>query len=255
MEQRPPNCHILLSDQEPRFCARFGAALEAEGFGVHTCPRNGRLLLQRTLDLRPDVVVMNAAMTQLDALEVLARLHDGRLDPLPFLAVLLPISSARLELELLAAGADLCFLQPFSEELAAKRLRQLCQRDSTPRPTQGPRSFAVEEQLRRLGAPANPTGYLYLRDAILLVMEDRQFLNALTGRLYPAVAQLHHTSASAVERALRIVLEALWRRGDRRELARFFPYVAGDVQGRPSSGEFIATLADYFAYRAHTGAR
>lgn len=251
MEQKCLDCRVLLSDQEPLFCARFGAALEAEGFAVHTCPRNGSLLLQRAVDLRPDIVVMNAAMAQLDALEVLARLHDGRLDPLPFLAVLLPVSSARLELELMAAGADLCFMQPFSEELAAKRLRQLCRRDSRPQPIKGSQAYALEEQLRRLGAPPNLKGYLYLRDAILLVMEDRRYLNALTGRLYPAVAQLHQSSPSAVERALRLVLEALWQRGDRRELGRFFPYLTEIPGRRPSAGEFIAALADHFSYQSH----
>lgn len=59
----------------------------------------------------------------------------------------------------------------------------------------------VTDMIHEIGIPAHIKGYHYLRDAIMMAVEDMDVLNAVTKVLYPTVAKLYQTTASRVERA------------------------------------------------------
>ena len=68
--------------------------------------------------------------------------------------------------------------------------------------------LTVTEILHQIGVPAHIKGYQFLRDAILLTMNEPEYINAVTKRLYPGNRpRKSGTTASRVERAIRHAIE------------------------------------------------
>ena len=102
----------------------------------------------------------------------------------------------------------------------------------------------VTDMIHEIGIPAHIKGYHYLRDAIMMAVEDMDVLNAVTKVLYPTVAKRHQTTASRVERAIRHAIEVAWSRGKLDTLDELFGYTVSNGKGKPTNSEFIALIAD-----------
>ena len=102
----------------------------------------------------------------------------------------------------------------------------------------------ITEILHNLGVPAHIKGYQYLREAILVTVNDPDLINSITKTLYPQVAKTFQTTPSRVERAIRHAIEVAWDRGDLDTLQRFFGYTVSNTKGKPTNSEFIALIAD-----------
>ena len=102
----------------------------------------------------------------------------------------------------------------------------------------------VTEMIHQIGVPAHIKGYHYLREAILLSVEDPEVMNAVTKVLYPTVAKKFATTPSRVERAIRHAIEVAWDRGDVETLNAYFGYTIHNSRGKPTNSEFIAMLSD-----------
>lgn len=97
--------------------------------------------------------------------------------------------------------------------------------------------------LIELGVPEHILGSKYLLKAILAVVENEDLLNAVTGELYPIVAEAYSSTASKVERAIRHAIEVAWDRGDLDVLADYFGNTVSPRKGKPTNSEFIARCA------------
>ena len=102
----------------------------------------------------------------------------------------------------------------------------------------------VTEIIHEIGVPAHIKGYQYLREAIILAINDMDIINAVTKVLYPTVARKFSTTPSRVERAIRHAIEVAWDRGDLETLQKFFGYTVSNIKGKPTNSEFIAMIAD-----------
>lgn len=102
----------------------------------------------------------------------------------------------------------------------------------------------VTEIIHEIGVPAHIKGYQYLREAIIIAVNDMDVINAITKVLYPQVAKTFQTTPSRVERAIRHAIEVAWGRGDLDTLQRFFGYTVSNTKGKPTNSEFIALIAD-----------
>ncbi|MBQ3403859.1 MAG: sporulation initiation factor Spo0A C-terminal domain-containing protein, partial [Oscillospiraceae bacterium] len=102
----------------------------------------------------------------------------------------------------------------------------------------------VTEIIHQIGIPAHIKGYQYLREAIILTINDMDIINAVTKVLYPAVAKKFGTTPSRVERAIRHAIEVAWDRGDVEILQKYFGYTVSNIKGKPTNSEFIAMIAD-----------
>lgn len=102
----------------------------------------------------------------------------------------------------------------------------------------------VTNMIHEIGIPAHIKGYHYLRDAIMMAVEDMDVLNAITKILYPTVAKRHQTTSSRVERAIRHAIEVAWSRGKLDTLDELFGYTVSNGKGKPTNSEFIALVAD-----------
>ena len=102
----------------------------------------------------------------------------------------------------------------------------------------------VTEVLHIIGVPAHIKGYNYVREAIIIAVNDMQILNCITKGMYPQIAEKFNTTPSRVERAIRHAVEVAWDRGDLETLQKFFGNTICGLKGKPTNSEFMALLAD-----------
>ena len=102
----------------------------------------------------------------------------------------------------------------------------------------------VTAVIHEVGVPAHIKGYQYVREAIVIAVQDMDVINAVTKVLYPEVARRYSTTPSRVERAVRHAIEVAWDRGDLETLQRYFGYTVSNTKGKPTNSEFIAMIAD-----------
>ena len=163
------------------------------------------------------------------------------------------ICNDRVLMECAELGTTYFMQKPFDPPLLVQRIRQ------TARPRQrtggaGMQLAAAEPEpslesvvtdvIHEIGVPAHIKGYQFLRDAILLTMNEPEYINAVTKRLYPEIAKKNGTTASRVERAIRHAIEVAWDRGDVDTLNSYFGYTIHNLRGKPTNSEFIAMIAD-----------
>ena len=98
--------------------------------------------------------------------------------------------------------------------------------------------------IHEIGVPAHIKGYQYLRDAIILSVNDMEMLNSITKILYPTIAKRHQTTPSRVERAIRHAIEVAWSRGKMDTIDQLFWLYSEQWEGKPTNSEFIALIAD-----------
>ena len=154
---------------------------------------------------------------------------------------------------------------PFDIELLVKRIRELKMYKNTQiRNTYisrdvKPKYIEIEDKsnkdenhvealvtniIHEVGVPAHIKGYQYLRDAIIIVVNNIDVLNQITKQLYPEIAEKYGTTPSRVERAIRHAIEVAWGRGQTDAVERIFGYTVSAVKGKPTNSEFIAMIAD-----------
>lgn len=102
----------------------------------------------------------------------------------------------------------------------------------------------VTDMIHEIGVPAHIKGYQYLREAIMMSVEDTAMLSSITKILYPTIAKRFHTTPSRVERAIRHAIEVAWSRGKMETLDALFGYTINTGKGKPTNSEFIALIAD-----------
>lgn len=225
--------------------------LRSYGCEVSLCQKDGKVLLSKIESSSPDVVVMDAFMSGIDALGVTEELKSR--DTAPLIMVMSSSDNQRFEQELLSAGADYYFLKPFDIEMLARRITQLSSRrsaSSEPRKSEDAElQVTVSEIMHQIGVPAHIKGYNYLREAIILSINDREMMSSVTKILYPTVAKMYGTTASRVERAIRHAIEVAWDRGDIDVLSSYFGYTIQNTRGKPTNSEFIAMISDKMRLR------
>ena len=122
----------------------------------------------------------------------------------------------------------------------------------------GEAAESTDEQITNLfltlGIPAHIKGYQYLREAIMMAVEDIESVSAITKVLYPSIAKKFKTTSSRVERAIRHAIEVAWDRGDIETLQNYFGYTVSGVKGKPTNSEFISMIADRLRLQMRFGA-
>ena len=205
--------------------------------------------------LHPDVVILDFFLPRMDAIGVMKNTASLGLAHRPQFMVMSSFDNPNLEREAMLAGADYYFLKPFDSDEMAERILTLGSKTAAPAikrlPVTSPGQndsleMRVTEIIHQIGVPAHIKGYQYLRDAIIMAINDDDMINAVTKRLYPAVAKKHGTTSSRVERAIRHAIEVAWDRGDVDILNSYFGYTIHNGRGKPTNSEFIAMISDKF---------
>jgi len=210
---------------------------------------DGEEILQIIQAQKPDVVVLDMIMPHLDGMGVLERLNDAG-GSRPKIIMLTAFGQESITQRVMELGADYYVLKPFNIEVLINRIRQLAsqspdQRSSTVQNVKNPSVEAIiTDIIRDIGIPAHIKGYQYLRDAIMMIIEEPDLLGAITKTLYPMVAGRHATTSSRVERAIRHAIEVAWSRGNADAIHKIFGRNTMTDKGKPTNSEFIAIIAD-----------
>ena len=237
---------FLMSDTSAEVTAACREALELKGVEVTVVEKDGLKVLQKRLSVRPQVVLLDAFMPGLDALAVKQKYNAAGERHTAFF-VTGAFQSEEMVQELLDEGFAYYFVKPFDENVLASRVLKVAlghEKRVLVQTSVDSDELTVTEILHQIGVPAHIKGYQFLRDAILLTMDEPDYINAVTKRLYPEIAKKNGTTASRVERAIRHAIEVAWDRGDVDTLNSYFGYTIHNLRGKPTNSEFIAMIAD-----------
>ena len=205
----------------------------------------------------PDVVLLDIVMPKLDGLGVLDRIRsDGNIKNRPTFLMISAVGNECITEDALAKGADYYIMKPFDYAQILDRIKSVRNRRNMKDVHQSvtmendrsytPQSLEedVTEMIHEVGVPAHIKGYQYLREAIIMSVNNMDMLNSITKVLYPGIAKKYQTTPSRVERAIRHAIEVAWSRGKMDTLDELFGYTISNGKGKPTNSEFIALITD-----------
>lgn len=238
---------VIVEDGTELFgkCAQMFAAYGIEAI---SCQKDGVKLLDLIGGIMPDVVIADIFMPSLDAIGVMKAVESMAPENRPSFLLMTNFDSERLEREAVEAGADCVLKRPVDAEVIASHVLEVMRfkNNGTPRiySQRNDLEIMITDIIHQIGVPAHIKGYQYLRDAIMLSVNQPDIINAVTKRLYPTVAKYYDTTSSRVERAIRHAIEVAWDRGDVDVLNSYFGYTIHNSRGKPTNSEFIAMISD-----------
>ena len=239
---------VMIADNTEEFCSSLVTTLQrSEGFRVVGVANDGEQAIRMINERKPQILVLDMMLAKRDGIGVLKAISTMEHKPAVlatsgFLTDYVASAAANL-------GVQYLMLKPCDMTALAERLEEL--RGGQNRKAVQPRSSGkqsieamVTSIIHEIGVPAHIKGYQYLREAIIIAVNDMDVINAITKVLYPQVAKAFQTTPSRVERAIRHAIEVAWDRGDLDTLQRFFGYTVSNTKGKPTNSEFIALIAD-----------
>ncbi len=237
---------LLMTDTSPELSRLCKEMLPAHNVDIVVCARNGVVAYSEIVKQRPDAVLLDVFMPGMDAISLKNRYEENYPEAKTMFYVTGTFQNEELEREVMESGFSFYFLKPFDITALAYRVLLGFGR-GTSQSSEGDTMKSedmVTDMLRTIGVPAHIKGYRFLRDAIMMVIEEPALINAITKILYPDIAVAHSTTASRVERAIRHAIEVAWDRGDIEVLNFYFGSTVHSLRGKPTNSEFIAMLAD-----------
>ena len=239
---------VIVADNTDNFGRPCRNALKGRGIEAECIDKDGRRLIEIISKTRPDAVVMDVFLPGADAITVMTNLRSQYPVLHTKFIVVFGFDNPTLESDVMNAGADYFFLRPFDyDEMACRIVSLFASSHEKAKPHENDSlEMMITQTLHRIGVPAHIKGYQYLREAIIMSIEDPESINAVTKLLYPGVAKKYSTTSSRVERAIRHAIEVAWDRGDVEVLNSYFGYSIQSQRGKPTNSEFVAMIADKY---------
>ena len=253
---------VLVADDNVPFGLIICEYLESQDdIEVTARVENGEEAIEMIEKTKPDIVILDIIMPRLDGLGVLTRYKNVDPKEKPIFIVLSAVGQDAITQQALSLGAIYYIVKPFDLSVLVERIRELVRTHSPTVLRMDSQNTAsnsgktsidpgdsvqakVTKIMRDVGVPAHIKGYQYMRDAILMAVEDREVISAVTKRLYPELAKAYKTTPSRVERAIRHAIEVAWNRGKVDTINKLFGYTINTKKGKPTNSEFIAMVAD-----------
>lgn len=263
------NVNVVIVDDNPMILNTLDEVISSEaGLSVIGRADNGKDAIDMIKDTQPDIVLLDLVMPQMDGITVVENIKKKTsMLKNPAFIILSAVGGEQMTEEAFQAGANYFLMKPFDKDILVNKIRRIGKRPVRPVPgkvLEAPLKAATPEEaamnreeymkehletditkmLYELGIPAHIKGYQYLRDAISMVVRDREMMEAVTKILYPEIAKKNYTSSSRVERAIRHAIEVAWGRGSLEVIDELFGYTISTGKGKPTNSEFIALIAD-----------
>ncbi len=252
--------NVAIADDNEKMVEILGQMIEEDkDLTLVGKAHNGEEICNIIKEKEPDVVILDIIMPKVDGLSVMEKFsHDSSIKKTPAFIVVSAVGQERITEDAFNLGADYYMLKPFDNQMLLNRIKHI-RRIGEKRAREVSRQAVREEQgtysggnleadvtnvIHEIGVPAHIKGYQYLRDAIILSVNDMEMLNSITKILYPTIAKKHQTTPSRVERAIRHAIEVAWSRGKMDTIDELFGYTVSTGKGKPTNSEFIALIAD-----------
>ena len=265
---------IVISDDNKDFCEilseYLGKQPDMEVVGI---AHNGVEACSMIQEKQPDIVILDVIMPHLDGIGVLERMKTINFEKRPVFIMLSAVGQDKITEKALNLGAEYYIIKPFDMGTLIKRIRQLKENHqiiksntkspnspkvtNSGQPTYAMSALSLEKEvtnvIHEIGIPAHIKGYQYLRDAIIMAINDMDILNSITKQLYPNIAKKYNTTPSRVERAIRHAIEVAWSRGKMDTIDKLFGYTINNGKGKPTNSEFVALIADRLRLELQVG--
>ena len=257
---------ILVADDNSEFAKNLTENIEKqEDMEVIGMAKNGLEAVKIIENTQPDIVLLDVIMPHLDGLGVLEKIETMEIAKKPLVIMLSAVGQDKVTGRAIELGAQYYIVKPFDMDILIKRMREMKTQKVVPAKTgfvnreiKAPYVEISEENknsedslealvtnvIHEVGVPAHIKGYQYLRQAIIMVVNDIEVINQITKQLYPSIAHKYKTTPSRVERAIRHAIEVAWGRGQNETVENIFGYTVSAMKGKPTNSEFIAMIAD-----------
>lgn len=229
---------ILIADNSASWRDRLEQTLARE-YEVHTCG-DGDQALKLAERLRPDVLVLDLLLAGIDGLTLIKRLREW--EDCPRFIVTGRYFSNYITTALERYQVDSLLMKPCTTQSVAEHVADVLSQDTEEIPVCPDPFDYITALLVRLGAPTSQQGFRFLRRGVMLMMADPG--QQLTKVLYPALAAEFGTSAANVEKALRTTVTTAWTRRRDEVWRSYFPLAPSGQIPRPTTGQFLARMAD-----------
>lgn len=249
--------NVAIADDNERMLELLGNIISSDKeLSLVGKANNGEDVYRIIKTKEPDVVLLDLIMPKVDGLSVMDMVNkDKTIQKRPDFIIVTAVGQEKITEDAFRKGAAYYIMKPFRNEVLIEKIKNArCKRHAEPfmqamevrkrEEERKPLETRVTDMIHEIGIPAHIKGYHYLRDAIIMAVEDMDVLNAITKILYPTVAKKHQTTASRVERAIRHAIEVAWSRGKLDVLDELFGYTVSNGKGKPTNSEFIALVAD-----------
>lgn len=192
---------------------------------------HGEGAVKRMEETKPDVLILDMVMPQLDGLGVLEEMNEKGLTKKIKTVILTGIGQEELKQKAMELGAVYYILKPFNIEILIKRIRQIHGEPVKKTNLINEESLEqkITKRIQESGIPPHVKGYMYLKDAVEMAYQDPQSISAITKILYPTIATKYNTTSSCVERAIRHSIKIAW---DAKQ------------EKKPRNGHYIASIAE-----------
>lgn len=218
--------------------------------------------IKQVKEIDVDVLILDSVIPHVDGIGVLEAINEMDLQHYPHVIMISAFGQDIIIQRAVTLGVEYFLVKPLNVEILEKRIRQLMDKDDMLNNMNEQRlnlrksnvykemmrennlEIEITSLLHEVGVPAHIKGYQYIRDAIAIVVDNRDLLSAVTKELYPMIAEKNHTTPSRVERAIRHAIEVAWNRGRLDTLNALFGYTVQTDKGKPTNSEFIAIIAD-----------
>lgn len=257
---------ILIADDNVEFANTMAECLNKhEDMEVVGLAKDGNEAVEMVKIMKPDVALLDVIMPHLDGLGVLEKIQELDIENKPICIMISAVGQDKITQKAITLGAEYYVVKPFDIELLVKRIRevkyyqnvpirpmyinreikaQYIEIDPNEKKNQKNLEALVTNVIHEVGVPAHIKGYQYLREAIIMVINDIEVINQITKLLYPDIASKYKTTPSRVERAIRHAIEVAWGRGEQQTVESIFGYTVSAQKGKPTNSEFIAMIAD-----------
>ena len=211
---------------------------------------NGQVALMQIQDLKPDVLVFDLVLPELDGFMLIEKLKLTMGSTCPKLIVASTLCHEGFISKALSMGVGFYVNPPYNMDEIICRIGEVLEQEQTRSISQKSRvrARAIDERISNIfisvGIPAHIKGYYFLREAIKMAIQSPDIINSITKKLYPAIAEKFETTSSKVERAIRHAIEVAWNRGKIENINSIFGLKVYTVNEKPTNGEFIALVAD-----------
>lgn len=252
--------NVAIADDNERILQLLGDILENdEEIHVVGKAKNGEEAFDIIKKEQPDVMLLDIIMPKIDGLTVMEKVNkDTSIKKHPAFVVMSAIGQEAITDDAFNLGASYYIMKPFNNEMVVNRIKHI--KKTMGRKLHDTRKINANESkneyiernlegdvtniIHEIGIPAHIKGYQFLRDAIIMSVNDSEMLNSITKVLYPTIAKKHQTTSSRVERAIRHAIEVAWTRGRIDTIDELFGYTVSTGKGKPTNSEFIALIAD-----------
>lgn len=251
---------VIIVDDNEKVIENIDSALSKDtAIQIIGKAKNGQEAYELIRKSTPDVVILDLIMPKMDGLSLMNKVNeDGAMIKMPFFIITSAISNENVIQDAFGYGAGYYLLKPFETNMIADRVKGVKSYNKRIPETKRiigageDRKHFMERNIENdvtsiihdVGVPAHIKGYQYLREAIIMSVNDNEMLNSITKILYPSIAKKFQTTSSRVERAIRHAIEVAWNRGRMDTIDELFGYTINAEKGKPTNSEFIALIAD-----------